>query len=125
MQPKPAKQAAYSHDPKDTEDIWYYDLQPLVANLDERGATRFVRVTLTLEFRSELLKKDGEALLKSKVPILTDWLNIYLGGLSINDCSGKNKKGIQAHICDGFNEKLFPDSKPMIQRILFKEFNIQ
>jgi flagellar basal body-associated protein FliL len=39
---------------------WYYDeLEPVVANLDEPGVTRYVRVSLTLEVDAEIDPKKG------------------------------------------------------------------
>jgi len=110
---------------QDDQNTWYYDVKPIVANLNEVGATRFIRVTLTLEVSSELEKKEGEKFLETKNPVIADWLNVYLGSLSVEDCSGKNKKHIQSQILDGVNEKLFPNTKPLIKHILFREFNIQ
>jgi len=105
---------------------WFYGLEPVVTCLDEPGATRYIRATLTLEFSSELERKKGTAMLEEKKPILTNWLSIYLASLKIDDIRGeRNQKRIQLQILDAFNEKLFPDAKPQIRKILFKEFVIQ
>jgi flagellar basal body-associated protein FliL len=105
---------------------WYFDLDPVVANLDEPGVTRYIRVTLTLEVDQEIDKKKGEEFLKEKKPILTNWLAIYLAGLGLDDIRGnKNHMRIQSQILDAFNEKLFPGAKPQIKHILFKEFAVQ
>ena len=110
----------------DFQKPWYYDLQPVVANLDEAGVTRYVRATLTLEINPELSKKKGDLLLEEKKPILTNWLTIYLAGLTLEDARGdRNLRRIQSQILDAFNEKLFPNAKPQIKRVLFKEFAIQ
>jgi flagellar basal body-associated protein FliL len=105
---------------------WFYDLEPVVANLDSPGVTRYVRLTLTLEISSQFGQAEGVAFLEEKKPILTNWLTIYLAGLSLEDIRGdRNLKSIQSQILDAFNEKLFPDSKPRIKRLLFKEFAVQ
>jgi len=110
----------------DSQKTWYYDLEPVVANLNEPGVTRYVRVALTLEISSEVDEKKGIGFLEEKKPLLTDWLTIYLAGLSIEDIRGdKNLKRIQSQVLDAFNERLFPDSRPQIKKILFKEFAIQ
>ena len=109
-----------------SQKTWYYDLEPVVANLDEPGVTRYVRATLTLQINSQLGEKKGTALLEEKKPVLTNWLTIYLASLSIKDIRGdKNLKRIQSQILDAFNEKLFPDARPQIEHILFKEFAVQ
>jgi len=105
---------------------WYYDLEPVVANLDVPGVTRYVRVAITLDVSSEINQKKGNAFFEEKKPLLTNWLTIYLASLGIEDIRGdKNLKRIQSQILDAFNERLFPDAKPQIKHILFKEFAIQ
>jgi flagellar basal body-associated protein FliL len=108
------------------EDAWYYNLEPVVANLDEPGATRYVRATLTLEMSPEISAEKGAAFMEQKKPLLTNLLTIYLAGLNIESTRGdKNLKRIQSNICDTFNERLFPNGKPLIKRILIKEFAVQ
>ena len=110
----------------DSQKTWYYDLEPVVANLDVPGATRFVRAALILEINPQVKEKQGRDFLDDKKPILTNWLTIYLASLSLEDIRGdRNLKRIQSQILDAFNEKLFPDAKPQIKCILFKEFAIQ
>lgn len=109
-----------------SKETWYYDLEPVVANLDSPGVTRYVRVTLTLEIDSQINVKRCIALIEEKKPLLTNWLTIYLAGLTLEDIRGdKNLKRIQLEIVDALNEKLFPDTKPQIKSVLFKEFAIQ
>jgi flagellar basal body-associated protein FliL len=108
------------------EDVWYFDLEPVVANLDEPGATRYVRAAFTLEMSAEISAEKGTAFLQQKKPLLTNLLTIYLAGLNIEATRGdKNLKRIQSDICDTFNERLFPDGKHLIKRILIKEFAVQ
>ncbi len=110
----------------DASETWFYDFSPIVSNLDEPGATRYVRTVLTLEMSGRADRKATEKLLEAKTPILINWLTIYLASLSIDDVRGdKNLKRIQAQILDAFNGQLFPDQKPMIKHVLFKEFAVQ
>lgn len=110
----------------DSQEGWIYELEPVVACLDEPGATRYIRAALRLEISSELAQKQGIVLLEEKKPILVNWLSIYLASLKIDDIRGeRNQKHIQLQILDAFNEKLFPDAKPQIRKILFKEFVAQ
>ena len=112
--------------PDDSQKGWYYSLEPVVANLDVPDVTRYVRATLILEISPDLDEKEGLVFLDEKKPILTNWLTVYLASLSIDDIRGESSlKRIQAQILDAFNEKLFPDSKPKIKHILFKEFAVQ
>jgi len=105
---------------------WYYDeLEPVVANLDEPNATRYIRVTITLEMNTPSDKElEIRELIKNKKDVLANWLTIYLGSLKIDDCSGKNKHRLQSEILNAFNEKLFPHAKPKIENILLTEFVI-
>jgi len=105
---------------------WYYDLEPVIANLNVTDVTRYVRASLTLEVSSEVDEKNGSAFFDEKKPILTNWLTVYLASLGLDDIRGdRNLKRIQSQVLDAFNEKLFPDSKPKIISILFKEFAVQ
>ncbi|UCC99969.1 MAG: flagellar basal body-associated FliL family protein [Phycisphaerales bacterium] len=105
---------------------WYYDLDPVVANLNEPSVTRYVRATFTLEMSAEVDSKEGAAFLDEKKPILINWLTVYLSSLSLDDIRGdKNLKSIQSRVREAFNEKLFPDSKPKIKQVLIKEFPVQ
>ncbi len=110
----------------DSQKTWYYDLEPVVANLNEPGATRYVRAALTLEISSEVDEKKGIDFIEEKKPLLTSWLTIYLAGLSIEDIRGdKGLNSIQSEVLDAFNERIFPGNRPQIKKILFKEFAIQ
>ena len=107
-------------------EVWYYDLDPVVANLNEPGATRYVRAVLTLEMSPAITPDKGNELLAQKKPLLTNLMTIYLAGLSVDETRGdKNLKRIQSELADTFNEKLFPDSAPLIKGILIKEFAVQ
>ena len=110
----------------DSEKTWYYHLEPVVANLDVPDVARYIRVSLTLEISSEVDEKKGVAFIDERKPVLTSWLTIYLASLGLEDIRGdRNLKRIQSHVLDTFNEKLFPDSKPQIKHVLFKEFAVQ
>lgn len=111
---------------KETQKTWYYQLDPVVANLDVPGATRYIRAVLILELDHTLDQKKGVALFEEKKPLLINWLTIYLSSLTLEDVTGSgNLRRIQSQVLDAFNEELFPDSKPMVKKILLKEFPIQ
>jgi len=110
----------------DSQKSWYYHLDPVIANLDVDDVTRYVKASLTLEISFEVDEKKGTAFIDEKKPILTNWLTVYLASLSLEDIRGdSNLKRIQSQVMDAFNEKLFPDSKPNIKNVLFKEFAVQ
>jgi len=125
-QPQAAEQLKPDKPGAAKEEVWYFDLEPVVANLDEPGATRYVRASLTLEMSSEISAEKGTAFLQQKKPLMTNMLTIYLAGLNLETTRGdKNLKRIQSDICDSFNERLFSNGKPLIKRILIKEFAVQ
>jgi flagellar basal body-associated protein FliL len=110
----------------DSQESWYYQLDPVIANLDVDDVTRYVKATLTLVVSSEVDVKKGTTFIDEKRPILTNWLTMYLASLRLQDIRGEsNLKRIQSQVLDGVNEKLFPDSKAKIKNILFKEFAVQ
>ncbi len=110
----------------DMDKSWYYDLEPVVANLNEPGVTRYVRVSLTLEVSSTLEQKEGMAFLDQKRPLMKHWLTLHLANQTLDDIRGeKNLLRLQTQISDALNQGLFPDTTPRIKRVLFKEFAIQ
>lgn len=112
--------------PDDGKTWFYKDFESVVANLNDPGVMRYVRATLTFEISAAAPQAKTVKLFEDKTPILTNWLTIYLASLSLEDIRGdRNLKRIQAQILDAFNEQLFPNQKPRIVHILFKEFAIQ
>ena len=110
---------------KPDEPSWYYDLEPVIGNLNEPRAVRYVRLGLTLEI-SGMAEKDGIAFFEQRKPLLKNWLTLYLNNLTLDDTRGeKNLREMQAQISDAFNQSLFPNSSPRIKRVLFKELSIQ
>jgi flagellar basal body-associated protein FliL len=106
--------------------LWPYDLEPVIANLDEPGVTRYARVTITLQLNPQMDQEKGTAFLEGKKLILRDWLTTYIAGLSLERVRGtRNLSRIKKEVRDSFNELLFSEGKPFINDILFKEFAIQ
>jgi len=105
---------------------WYYDLDPVVVNLNDPGVTRYVRISLTLEISSTMDEKEGKPFLDQKKPLVKHWLTLFLSNQTIEDTRGeKNLMRLQTGISDTLNNNLFPGSKPRIKSVLFKEFAIQ
>jgi flagellar FliL protein len=109
-----------------TGQSWYYDLDPVVVNLNDPGVTRYVRISLTLEVGSTMDEKEGRPFLDQKKPLMKHWLTLFLSNQTIEDARGeRNLMRMQAQISDTLNNGLFPGSKPRIKNVLFKEFAIQ
>lgn len=110
-----------------SKDTWLYKEMPsVVANPNVPGAKRFVKAGLILEMSSGLSEEDFATLMGVKEPFLTNWLNLYLKSLRLEDMENDSDlRRIESQACDAFNEILFPDAEPQIKRVLIKEFNIQ
>jgi len=106
---------------------WMYDgMEPVLANLDEPGVTRYVRVTVSLELSPEMDPVKGKEFLDQRVLVLRDWLTTYFSGLSLEDVRGsRNLNRIKRDVQDQFNELLFPGTKPFVRQVFFKEFAVQ
>lgn len=105
---------------------WAEELEPVLANLDEPGVTRYVRVAVTLEMSSELDEIKGREFLDNKKMLLRDWMTTYFAGLTLEDVRGtRNLSRIKREVVDQFNQILFPGSRPFINKVLFKEFAVQ
>jgi len=113
--------------PPTNQGTWYYnDLESVIVNPDEPGATRFIRVGLILEMSEELSQEKSKELIEAKKPLLINWMNLYFKGLALNEMENeKDLNRILSQICDAFNEILFPEARPQIKKILIREFNIQ
>lgn len=105
---------------------WVEEFEPVLANLDEPGVTRYVRVTITLEMSSKLDEIKGREFLGMKKMLVRDWLTTYLAGLSLEDVRGsRNLNRIKKDVLDECNKLLFPKGQPFVERIFFKEFAVQ
>ncbi len=105
---------------------WFYDIEPIVANLNEPGVTRYVRIALTLEVGNGMEPVAGKELLDQKKPLLKHWLTLYLSNQTLEGIRGeKNLRQVQTQVADALNQGLFPNEKPRIVGVLFKELSIQ
>jgi flagellar basal body-associated protein FliL len=106
---------------------WMFDkLDSVVANLDEPGVTRYVRVSVILEMSPDLDFIEGEVFLDEKKIVLQDWMTTYLAGLSLEDVRGsRNLNRIKREVLDQFNKLLYGSDKPYVEKVLFKEFAVQ
>ncbi|MCK5565974.1 MAG: flagellar basal body-associated FliL family protein [Planctomycetes bacterium] len=105
---------------------WQYDLESVVANLDEPGVTRYLRATITLKLSDEMDPEQGMLFMDEKALELRDWLTTYIAGLSLERIRGsRNQIRIKKEIRDHYNEILFPETKPFVVGIFFKDFAVQ
>ena len=107
--------------------LWYYnDLESVVVNPAEPGATRFIRVGLILEMMQAADQEKIKVLIDSKKPLLVNYLNLYFKSLTLAEMENeRDLNRILSQLCDAFNEILSPEAAPLIKKILIREFNIQ
>ncbi|MGC9453846.1 MAG: flagellar basal body-associated FliL family protein [Phycisphaerae bacterium] len=107
------------------EDYGYRDFETITVNFDEPRMARYVRATVTFAIPRDYYN-EAVATIEQHAPELRDWLTTYLAGCTLDDLRGpKNLNRIRRDIEDAFNRRLWPDSKPRIANVLFKEFFVQ
>lgn len=121
--PEPAAPAATPGQSPD--DYVYYDFEPIVVNLDEPRLARYVRVSITLAITSSN-KEATLALLDKRKPELKNWMTTFFAGCTLDSVRGAvNLNRLRREILDSLNQQLWPDQKPMVDHVLFKEFAVQ
>jgi len=109
---------------KEKDEFTYYDFEPIVVNLDEPRLARYVRVTLTLAIRAEN-REAAVAILDKKKPELKNWVTTFFSSCTLDHVRGAaNLNRLRREILDAFSQQLWPDSKPLIDHVLFKEFAV-
>jgi flagellar basal body-associated protein FliL len=118
----PAKESTSKEKGKD--EFTYYDFEPIVVNLDEPRLARYIRITLTLAIRAENLEA-AKAILDKKKPELKNWVTTFFSSCTLDQVRGAaNLNRLRREILDAFSQQLWPDQKPLIDHILFKEFAV-
>ncbi len=103
----------------------YYDFEPIVVNLNEPRLARYIRATITLAIPKARAAAVTEQVSR-KQKELRNWLTVYLSGRTLDDVRGpKHLNRIRREILDACNKQLWPNGKPMIEQVLFKEFAVQ
>ncbi len=103
----------------------YYEMEPIIVNLDEPRLARYIRASIVLAVKGDNYKAVSE-LVDRKKPELKSWLTVYLAGCTLEDVRGpKNLNRICREVREAFNEQLWPGSRPLIEKVLLKEFAVQ
>jgi flagellar basal body-associated protein FliL len=114
--------------PEDPESAkpWNFELKPITSNLSEAGSTRMIQVTVVLEISADMDETKGREYLEGKKLHLRDWLGTHLASLNLEQVAGgPSQNRMKAEIKESFNEILFPDSKPLVGRVMLKDYIIQ
>ena len=105
---------------------WTYSLPSTIANLDEPGASRYVRAEFNLLISAELDTIKGTEFFDSKKSEINDQLLRYLAGKTLEEVRGRrNQDQMKLEIRDFCNNMFFKDSKPYVKDVLIQTFNIQ
>lgn len=106
----------------DSAETWFYDLEPVIVNLNDPNLERYIRATITLEIDGDANPVEGKTFLDGKKTLLIDRLTVYLAGLSHDNLRGhSNIEQVRSQILDILNKELFPNSKPRIRQVLLKQ----
>jgi len=109
----------------DLEALAYKDLESITVNLDEPRLARYVHATITLGIAKEEFEEVSQHI-DANMLILRDWLTVYLTSLTLDEVRGPaNLNRIRREILDAFNEKLWPNGRPRIRKVLFKDFAVK
>jgi len=110
---------------EDVEKCVYKDLEEITVNLDEPRLARYVHAIITLAIPEEEFAA-AEPAIDAKIRVLRDWLTVYLASLTLDEVRGPaSLNRMRREILDAFNQELWPDQKPRIRKVLFKEFSIR
>ena len=114
-------------DPKgNAKDTWFHELEAVVANLNDPGASRYIRVSFTLEMNGKMPKEKTVAYLTKENYVIKDLIGKYLATQSLKDLQGdRNLNRVPMEIRDLLNQAIFPDMEPPIINILYRERAIQ
>lgn len=111
---------------KDKDEGWFYELEPVIANLDEPGSTRYIRITLILEITKAWDQAEATPILDQKKPLMKHWLTLYLANQTTENMRGERSLvRMQSEISTIFNQGLFPNAQTRVKDVLFKECAIQ
>ena len=108
------------------EDI-FIDFGTISCNVNDGQLNRFLKLTISLQFRENADKKaDLEALIEKEKPILTSWLLSYLADMTMEDIRGAvGQNRLRREIQNHFSAVLYPDADGQIENLLFLEFIVQ
>ena len=111
--------------PANEQKYRYYDLDPIIVNLNEPRLTRYIRAKLRLAISTDDYKA-AEETIERRMSDVRNWLIIYLADCSIEDVRGAAKLNrILRDIQDTLNQRLWPGGRPLIVRVDYDEWVIQ
>ncbi len=107
------------------QEYLYYAVPAITATLNTARRERYIRVEIKLAIKPEEYDAPVEQVEK-KQPELISWLYVYFGGCTLDDVGGdKSLNRILRVIEDKFNDRLWPDRKPLFHHVVVGTVVIQ
>ncbi|NQV31179.1 MAG: flagellar basal body-associated FliL family protein [Phycisphaeraceae bacterium] len=105
---------------------FFYKLEPVVANLNEPGATRYVRTELVLIIHPNYNQASAQPILDAHKAHFKHFLSLYLADLQLNEVRGEaNLKRILKDVTQGLSDVLPQMTPPLIKKVLCEAIAIQ
>jgi len=123
-EPTPAEEPADRTPAKEGE-LAYFPIPSVTINLNEQRLNRHVKATISLGVDAANAD-EVQSVLDKRMAEVTDWLNIYLSGCTLEDVRGpKNLRRIQREISEALNSRFWGEQKPKIEKVLLTEWHVQ
>jgi len=108
-----------------SESEYFEEFEPFTVTLETPRRDRFLVATVILAFDKADMKVVMEMLEKKKRELRSK-ITLYLNSRTLEDVSGtKNLNRILRELQDMINEYLWPNQKPLVTLVLFKNLAIQ
>lgn len=106
-------------------DYAYVQLEAVTVTLDGPTMARYLQAKVTFAIgKSD--ENIARVLIEKRMPEIRNWLNVYFASQTLDSVRGdKNLNRMLREIQDALNERLWPDSEPMIHEVLFEGINVQ
>jgi flagellar basal body-associated protein FliL len=105
---------------------YIHKLEPVVANLNEPGATRYIRTALNLKIHPNYSQASAQPILDAHKEQFRHFLSLYLADLQLSELQGeRNLKKVLKEITQGLSDVLPPMTPPLIQKVLYDSLAIQ
>lgn len=104
--------------PKESE---YFSLEPFIVNLNEQGAPRYLKLTISVECAGD---KD---LIGAAMPRVRDGVLTYLSGLRLTEVQGRDaKETLRQELVKILGQTIHAEASDLeIRSVLFTEFVVQ
>ncbi len=108
-----------------TPTFTYFEFEPILVNLNDPRQARHMQLTIHLGINSEVFE-EASARIEQMTLDLRDWLIVHLSGYRIEEVAGDvNKIRLKRRILNAFNDILWPEEKPLIDKIIFTEATVR